>query len=74
MPIEATILLPNTNDGAFSTMVYPDFVFNFNFNFNIDTLKVLQIELKLLILNLKLKLNKNYYLMDAIFFNLFWIW
>ena len=41
MPIEATILLPNTNDGVFSTMVYPVFVFNFNFN--IDTLKVLQI-------------------------------
>jgi hypothetical protein len=43
MTIEATKLLPNTNDGAFFTMIDSYFVFKFNFNFKINTEKVIQI-------------------------------
>jgi hypothetical protein len=41
--IKTTILLPNINDGVFSTLVESDFGFNVNFNFNFTLTKMIQI-------------------------------
>ena len=43
MTIEATLLLTNTNDGVFFTMVDSYFVLDFNFNFKFNTWKEIQI-------------------------------
>ena len=41
--IKTTVLIPNINDGVFSTLVKSDFGFNFNFNIKIALTKMIQI-------------------------------